>query len=126
MSNYTEKDKKREYLRITSRFLKELGLYAYWIRYCYDPKTGKSWNNRKNLEITDILGCTGFTDYLSKHNKNIGNGYMMYEIFGEYVIKMHPEYKNQVIDHSNFMLLIDEEKKKVTFNSEIDSPYIDW
>lgn len=120
MSNFSSQTK--EYLRIASRFLKEVGLYDLWIRYCYDPKKSKSWVDKdsllhKELKITDILGCTTFTDYVREHRpkaiKKFSYCYCMYEVFGEYVKKMHPEYANKIECSSTNVVSIDEEKKKI-------------
>lgn len=112
--NFTKE--KKEYLRIASRFLKEVGLYDLWLKYCYDLNESKSWINKEKLGITDILGCTNFTDYVMRHNKHVNvNGYCIYEIFGEYIVKMHPEYEHMVSDKSRGMLTIDTERKKITW-----------
>ena len=114
MSNFS-KDK-QEYLRITSRFLKEVGLYGLWLRYCYNPTKPKSWVDKEECCITDILGCTCFTDFVLYHKQKNGNtidGYCMYEIFGEYVKKMYPNYGKLVFSPSKGMVSIDEEKKKI-------------
>lgn len=120
MSNFSSQTK--EYLRISSRFLKEVGLYDLWIRYCYDPKKSKTWVDKdlllhKELKITDILGCTTFTDYVIKHRPKAINkfsySYCIYEVFGEYVKKMHPEYTDKVGFSSTDVVSINEEKKKI-------------
>ena len=113
--NFTKE--KKEYLRIASRFLKEVGLYDLWLKYCYDPNENKNWINKGKLGITDILGCTSFTDYVIRHKPQIDvNGYCIFEIFGEYVLKMHPEYGYMVSDESYDMLTVDKEGKKITWN----------
>ena len=113
--NFTKE--KKEYLRIASRFLKEVGLYDLWLKYCYDPNENKNWVNKEKLGITDILGCTNFTDYVMRHKPQIDvNGYYIFKIFGEYVLKMHPEYGYMVSDESYDMLTVDKEGKKITWN----------
>lgn len=111
-------EKKREYLRIASRFLKEVGLYGLWIKYCYSPKTCMNWviKDDNQLEITDILGNTSFTAFVKRFSKTKGKyfGYMcVYEVFGEYVRAMHLEYKEKVHDYTINRLSIDLEKKKI-------------
>jgi hypothetical protein len=113
--NFTKE--KKEYLRIASRFLKEVGLYDLWIKYCYDPDQSKNWIKKEKIGITDILRCTNFTYYVIRHKPRIDvNGYRIFEIFGEYVLKMHPEYEYMVSDKSYDMLTIDTERKKITWN----------
>ena len=115
MSNFSSQTK--EYLRIASRFLKEVGLYDLWIRYCYDPTKCKTWVDKEKCGITDILGCTTFTDYVKKHRpkaiKKFFYCYCMYEVFGEYVKKMHPEYADKVGCSSRNVVSINKEKKKI-------------
>ena len=114
MSNFS-KDK-QEYLRITSRFLKEVGLYGLWIKYCYGTRNAMSWVNSEKCSITDILGCTCFTDFVLQHKQKNGDtiyGYCLFEIFGEYVKKMYPNYEELVFDSSKGMVSIDKEKKKI-------------
>ena len=111
-------DKKKEYLRIASRFLKEVGIYDSWIRYCYRPKHNV-WFNKVNT-ITDILANTTFTTFLLKekpHLKKVfGCYYCAYEVFGEYVKKIYPEYENEVNEATRGIVWIDREKKKVWLN----------
>jgi hypothetical protein len=113
MSNFSSQTK--EYLRIASRFLKEVGLYDLWIRYCYDPTKCKTWVDKEKCIITDIIGCTTFTDYVIKHRpeavRNFASVYCLYEVFGEYVNKMHPEYGH--VYSTRDILYIDKNKKKV-------------
>lgn len=110
--NFT--DEKKEYLRMASRFLKELGLYGLWIRYCYNPKTSKNWLHEKCNDATDILGKTSFTgwvkDYTADKNmiRVLDNNICIYELFGEYLKKV--EQKDVWQDYLN----VDIEKKKIT------------
>lgn len=82
MSNFT--DKKKEYLRITSRFLKELRLYDLWLKYCYDSSVNHNWEQRADKQLINpgsILGATEFTDYIRKYDRDIKrHGYYMYEL----------------------------------------------
>ena len=110
--NFT--DEKKEYLRMASRFLKELGLYGLWIKYCYNSKTSKSWLYEKCNNATDILGKTCFTTWVKDRtaDKNIirvlRNSICIYELFGEYLDKV--EEKDVWQDYLN----VDIEKKKIT------------
>ena len=121
MSNFS-KDKK-EALRIASRFLKEVGLYDLWIRYCYDHRTSKSWIKKPLRYMTDILGQTCFTEYVRKHKPSfvIPEGYCIYEFLGEYIKKKYPEYSTKVQNSSRGCVIIDKERKRVylTANSDI-------
>ena len=64
--------KKKEAIRIASRFLKEVGLYDLWIKYRYDNATNSSygldkWDDR--FILSDILGNTGFTRFVRQHGR---------------------------------------------------------
>lgn len=112
--NFT--DEKKEYLRMTSRFLKEVGLYDLWIRYCYSPNTSKSWLYEKCKDATDILGKTCFTTWVKNRSNNkrlcqVLNEMCVYELFGEYLTKMNND--NKYVGSKEY-LNIDIEKKKVT------------
>lgn len=110
--NFTDKEK--EYLRIASRFLKEVGLYDLWIQYLYTPNSHCSWRDKECENITDILGWTLFTHFVKEHKRRIKLGdWCMFEIFGEYVKKMHPEYDGTFPYFSRNRLDIDTENKKV-------------
>lgn len=114
MSNFSKK--KKEYLRITSRFLKEVGLYSYWRKYCYDPHGSKTWIKREDehLGVTDILGLSNFTSYLSQHGVDIqSERYCAYEYLGEYIKKMHPQYAEEVKNSTKNKVCIDRDKKKI-------------
>jgi hypothetical protein len=111
--NFT--DEKKEYLRIASRFLKEVGLYDLWIKYCYNTKTSKSWAYEKCRDATDILGKTSFTRWVRDHSSNpellhiLEDGICVYELLGEYLFKVDGKvcYWQDYLD-------VDIEKKKVT------------
>lgn len=110
---------KKEALRIASRFLKEVGLYDLWIRYCYDLTTNKNWIEEPLRNITDILGKTCFTDYVLKHRasfllRNVLDEYCTYELFGEFVKKEYPQY--EIHEYSSGVISIDKERKRVYVN----------
>ncbi len=117
MSNYS--DKKKEYLRITTRFLKEVGLYDLWVKYCNTHKMVYDClreNLREDLYIQDILGKTNFTKFVRRHTHLRLKGYAIYEIFGEYLRKTKSKYIKEVYEYSNNMLNVDVEGKKITWN----------
>ena len=105
-------EKKREALRLTARFLKELGLYDVWLKYLYDPKTSKSWMDKddEHFYADDILGCSTFTDYANDHKPTFEtHGYLMYELLQFYLAALRdPTNKSWSI------VKIDDEKKKIT------------
>lgn len=110
--NFTDKEK--EYLRITSRFLKEVGLYDLWIRYLYDSKSKPTWREKECESIKNILSWTLFTDFVEKYRGDLDlRGFCIYEIFCEYVRKMHPEYPVGLLSRSVNLLDIDKEGKKI-------------
>ena len=112
IQNFTKE--KKEYLRIASRFLKEVGLYDLWLGYCYGSGRCDSWKRKEKLTITDILGCTAFTGYVNEHRPDFNtHDHCIYELFGEYVVKMYPEYAHMVYERSHGVVMIDNEKKKV-------------
>lgn len=108
--NFTDKEK--EYLRIASRFLKEVGLYDLWIRYLYDSDSHPTWREKECEEPHQILSWTLFTDFVETHRGDLDlKGYCIYEIFIEYLKKMNTGYPND--DYG--ILDVDKEKKKVKF-----------
>ena len=115
-------DKQKEYLRITSRFLKEVRLYDLWLKYCYSKGWALNWIETLDgeLEVQDILGKTSFTTFVKKYRKINLDGYCIYEIFGEYLKKTNSEYSDKLYGKSINMLNIDIEGKKVTLcNGEL-------
>ena len=122
MLNYS--DKKKEYLRITTRFLKEVGLYNLWVKYYNTHKMlDDCWieNLQEDLCIQDILGNTSFTNFVRRHTHLRLRGYAIYEIFGEYLRKTKSKYIKEVDEYSNNMLNVDVEGKKITWNDLEDS-----
>ena len=112
-------DKKKEYLRITTRFLKEVGLYDLWRKYCYEHnKKYGNWLETldEGITIQEILGDSNFTNFVKGHRKLDLKGYYIYEIFGEFLLKTNSEYCDEVDEHSINMLGINIEGKKVTWN----------
>ena len=112
---------KREYLRLASRFLKEVGLYDLWRQYIYDQHNFMSWLQKSDYQLKecDILGCTCFTDYVIAHRpqfKSILGGYCVYEIYTEYLRKLNPIYEDKLHyeSTSHGMVSVNKEKKKVT------------
>lgn len=109
----------KEHFRIASRFMKEVGLYYYWMQYLNDPKTTKDWDiNDRHYTIIDIFGKTRFTDYLKEKGKPLPHGLFLYELFARYVWNMYPMLRDEVSDEacSSYYLTVDKEKKKVTIN----------
>jgi len=104
-------EKKREALRLTARFLKELGLYDVWLKYLYNPKTSKSWMDKPDSIFfdSDILGCTTFTDYVNDHKPTFEtHGYLMYELLQFYLAALRDPNRSCAI------VKIDNERKKIT------------
>lgn len=109
----------KEYFRIASRFLKEVGLYSYWIEYLYNPHTAKNFNDLlKIYKPQDVLGCTLITDFLKEKGIYLPCGLCLYEIFARYVEVMHPEFKEEAsVDAcSSEFITIDKDKKKIKIN----------
>ena len=117
--------KKKEAIRIASRFLKEVGLYDLWIKYRYDSATDSSYGLNKpdfNFTLTDILGNTGFTSFVRKHGRWKDSWYWedicAYELLGAYINAEYPQYVEEGWEHSGYEsakmhLMIDKEKKKI-------------
>ena len=109
----------KEYFRIASRFLKEVGLYSYWIEYLYNPYTVKNFNEKlKTYRPQDVLGCTLITDFLKEKGIYLPCGLCLYEIFARYVEVMHPEFKEEAsVDACpSKYITIDKIRKKVKIN----------
>ena len=82
----------KEQLRIASRFLKEVGLYSYWLRYLYSEKRVTNWSDRSHkYSVVDVLGRTQFTDYLKGYGIEMPWGMCVYEIFAVYVCMFYPD-----------------------------------
>lgn len=115
-------EKKREALRLTARFLKELGLYDVWLKYLYDPKTSKSWMDKddRHFYADDILGCSKFTDYVNDHKPTFKtHGYLMYELLQFYLAALRDPNRSCVI------VKIDNERKKITL-TDFKMPINTW
>ena len=116
-------DKKKEYLRITTRFLKEVGLYDLWLKYCYEhSKKYENWLETLDEKITiqEILGDTNFTNFVKGHRKLDLKGYYIYEIFGEFLLKTNSEYCDELDEYSYSINMLDVniEGKKVTWTEK--------
>ena len=104
-------DKKKEAFRMTSRFLKEIGLYDLWLKYLYQPKTHKSWLDVEDEDFyeSDVLGCTTFTDYVNDHKPTFKtHGKLMYELLQFYLAALRDP------KGICYPVKIDNEKKKIT------------
>lgn len=110
----------RRYFCIAARFMKELGLYAYWIKYLYNPNSHKNWYEKgKCYTPVDVFGCTLITDFLVEHKKTFPEGYCVFEVFARYLIEMHPELDG-TFSRKNAcprdLLDINKESKKIKLN----------
>ena len=112
----------KEYLRIASRFVKEVGLYHYWMQYLYDPNEIKNWYNPEYLNYNDIsvlFAATNFTTYLSNHGIQLGYGNcFFYEVFVDFVREFYPEYMHTIETFSTKrrntnLLIVNREKKEI-------------
>lgn len=109
----------KEHFRIASRFMKEVGLYYYWMQYLNNAKTYKNWYNRNHRfsPIYHVFGGTQISRFLKERGVKLPySGMLLYELFSRYVVEMHPEYTNRdVLDNacSQKFLEIDKEKKKI-------------
>ena len=118
--------KKKEAIRIASRFLKEVGLYDLWIKYRYDNTTHSSygldkWDDR--FTLSDILGNTGFTRFVRQHGRwkdtCYWNDICAYELLGAYINAEYPQYVEEgweprgVYESAKMHLVVDKEKKKI-------------
>ena len=109
----------KEYFRIASRFLKEVGLYSYWIEYLYNPKMPKEWYKKNKIYYPqDVLGNTSITDFLKDRGVSLPDGLCLYETFARYVEEMHPEFKELVRMDAcpSKYITIDKIRKKVKIN----------
>ena len=114
--------KKKEAIRITSRFLKEVGLYDLWIKYRYRnaaslPSFGLYKSDDRFL-LSDILGSTNFTSFAIEHGKWKYDYICVYELFGAYINKKYPQYveegwEDRAYESAKMHLVIDNEKKKI-------------
>ena len=110
----------KEQLRIASRFLKEVGLYSYWIRYLYSKDRVTNWSDKiGDYYIVDVLGRTQFTDFLKNYGVYLPSSLCVYEIFALYVCMFYPEIAQsdnriQCDACSHEFLSYDIEKKKLT------------
>lgn len=111
----------KEYLRIAARFMKELGLYVYWMRYINDGSRVKNWYDKgKNYNILDVFGATQFTRFLEENGKYMPDGYCVYEIFARYVNEFYEGYKGTFPSENVCppeYLDIDIDKKKITLTN---------
>lgn len=113
--------KKKEAMRITSRFLKEVGLYDLWIKYRYDNSTHSSYGLYKRddrFTLSDILGNTSFTSFAIKHGRWKYDYICVYELFSAYINIEYPQYveeglEDRTYESAKMHLVIDKEKKKI-------------
>lgn len=118
--------KKKEAIRIASRFLKEVGLYDLWIKYRYDNATHSSYGLDKRDDrflLSDILGNTGFTRFVRQHDRWKDtcrrNGICIYELLGAYINAEYPQYveegwePREIYECAKSHLVVDKEKKKI-------------
>lgn len=110
----------KEYFRIASRFMKEVGLYYYWMQFLNDKTAKKNWfNETEDYNITSVFGCTHITSYLEKRGIKLPHDVYLYEVFVDYLREMHPNLLKTIDDDSikftcTNLLKVDKEKKKVT------------
>lgn len=104
--------KKKEAIRITSRFLKEVGLYDLWIKYRYDNTTHSSYGLNKSddrFTLSDILGNTGFTRFVRQHGRwkdtCYWNDICAYELLGAYINAEYPQYVEEGWEPRGYMNL---------------------
>ena len=118
--------KKKEAIRIASRFLKEVGLYDLWIKYRYDKANHSLYGLDKGddrFTLSDILGNTGFTRFVRQHGRwkdtCYWNDICAYELLGAYINREYPQYIEEGWENSReyetakMHLVIDKEKKKI-------------
>ena len=117
--------KKKEAIRIASRFLKEVGLYDLWIKYRYDNATHSSYGLDKSdnrFTLSDILGKTGFTRFVRQHGRWKDTCYLndicAYELLGAYINIEYPQYVEEgweprEYESAKMHLVVDKEKKKI-------------
>ena len=108
----------KEYFRLAARFMKELGLYVYWMQYLNKGDVVKNFYDIKRVyKVSDVFGCTCFTDFLAEHNKHMPSGYCVYEVFSRYITEMYPHMSDMFEEKcpSKF-ITVDKEKKKITLN----------
>ena len=113
--------KKKEAIRITSRFLKEVGLYDLWIKYRYRnarslPSFGLNKRDDRFL-LSDVLGCTNFTSFAIEHGR-WKYDYCVYELLAAYINIEYPQYvekgwEDRGYTSAKMHLVIDNEKKKI-------------
>ena len=111
----------KEHLRIVSRFLKEVGLYACWIRFLYsnDKKNTINWGvTTSRTPIEDVLGETNFTAFLDREfHKRLPR--CVSGLFKAFLLEYHREYfenkywKLQDAKDIRQFLDIDKDKKKI-------------
>ena len=118
--------KKKEAIRIASRFLKEVGLYDLWIKYRYGkaaslPTFGLNKSDDR-FTLSDILGNTGFTRFAQQHGRWKGTCYWndicAYELLGAYINIEYPQYVEEGweprgYESAKMHLVVDKEKKKI-------------
>ena len=109
----------KEYFRIASRFMKEVGLYYYWMQFLNDKTEKKNWS--EDYDIASVFGGTHITSYLEKRGIKLPHDVYLYQIFVDYIREMHPALLNTIDDdYTRFactnLLKVDKEKKKVTLN----------
>lgn len=112
----------KEHLRIVSRFLKEVGLYAYWIRFLYSNSKDNTINWKKTTSktpIEDVLGETNFTSFLEREFHKCLPTYLSW-LFGAFLLEYHREYLRndywKLLDTKKIgkqFLEIDKNKKKI-------------
>lgn len=115
----------KDYFRIVSRFLKEVGLYGYWIRFLHSSPykrirgfNGRSTDwNRSDIDysVVNVLGKTNFTDYL-KYCCGVELPVCTYELLAAFMLEYYPNHLTQkdirdAIGEKNY-LHIDKERKK--------------
>lgn len=117
--------KKKEAIRITSRFLKEVGLYDLWIKYRYNNAIHSLYGLDKRddrFTLSDILGNTGFTSFVRTHSRWKDtcrmDGTCIYELLGAYINIEYPQYvekgwESRTYESVKMHLVVDKEKKKI-------------
>jgi hypothetical protein len=113
--------KKKEAIRIASRFLKEVGLYDLWIKYRYDNASNSSYGLNKSddrFTLSDILGNTNFTRFVVKHGRWKCSYICICDILGAYINGEYPQYVDKGwelrgYESAKMHLVVDKEEKKI-------------
>jgi hypothetical protein len=128
----------KEYFKYVNRFLKEVGLYPYWIKFLYfNPKrdTVGEFNSAhtiwleenqlycKKFSVVNVLGKTNFTDFLKTcYGKRLPDNTCSYELFAAFLSHFYPsllEYEDLgALEKGDPYLIVNKETKKVSIQWE--------